>query len=78
MITVYDFMNLCIDDDQIYTIYDFSKGDVVFTGTIRELPDELDNYNVVSFDSLFIIKLTGKKCGIIGMKLTMKCLGRLY
>lgn len=52
MITVYDFMNLCIDDDQIYTIYDFSKGDVVFTGTIRELPDELDNYNVVSFDSI--------------------------
>ena len=51
MIAVYDFMNLCIDDDQIYTIYDFSKGDVVFTGTIRELPDELDNYNVVSFDS---------------------------
>ena len=52
MIAVYDFMNLCIDDDQIYTIYDFSKGDVVFTGTIRELPDELDNYNVVSFDSI--------------------------
>lgn len=52
MIAVYDFMNLCIDDDQIYTIYDFNKGDVVFTGTIRELPDELDNYNVVSFDSI--------------------------
>ena len=52
MIAVYDFMNLCIDDDQIYTIYDFSKGDVVFTGTISELPDELDNYNVVSFDSI--------------------------
>ena len=52
MIVVYDFMNLCIDDDQIYTIYDFSKGDIVFTGTIRELPDELDNYNVVSFDSI--------------------------
>lgn len=52
MIAVYDFMNLCIDDDQIYTIYDFSKGDVVFTGAIRELPDELDNYNVVSFDSI--------------------------
>lgn len=52
MIAVYDFMNLCIDDDQIYAIYDFSKGDVIFTGTIRELPDELDNYNVVSFDSV--------------------------
>ena len=52
MIAVYDFMNLCIDDDQIYTIYDFSKGDVIFTGTIRELPDELDNYNVASFDSI--------------------------
>ena len=52
MIAVYDFMNLCIDDDQVYDIYDFSKGDVIFTGTIRELPDELDNYNVVSFDSV--------------------------
>lgn len=52
MIAVYDFMNLCIDDDQIYAIYDFSEGNVIFMGTIRELPDELDNYNVVSFDSI--------------------------
>lgn len=52
MIAVYDFMNLCIDDDQIYAIYDFSEGNVIFIGTIRELPDELDNYNVVSFDSI--------------------------
>ena len=52
MIAVYDFMNLCIDDDQIYAIYDFCEGNVIFMGTIRELPDELDNYNVVSFDSI--------------------------
>lgn len=52
MIAVYDFMNLCIDDGQVYAVYDFSKGDVIFTGTIKELPDELDNYNVVSFDSV--------------------------
>ena len=52
MIAVYDFMNLCIDDDQIYAIYDFSEDNVIFMGTIRELPDELDNYNVVSFDSV--------------------------
>lgn len=52
MIAVYDFMNLCIDDDQIYAIYDFSEGNVIFMETIRELPDELDNYNVVSFDSI--------------------------
>lgn len=52
MIAVYDFMNLCIDDDQIYAIYDFSEDNVIFMGTIRELPDELDNYNVVSFDSI--------------------------
>lgn len=52
MIAVYDFMNLCIDDGQVYSIYDFSKGGIIFTGTIRELPDELDNYNVVSFDNI--------------------------
>lgn len=52
MIAIYDFMNLCIDDGQVYAIYDFSKGGVIFTGTIGELPDELDNYNVVSFDNI--------------------------
>lgn len=57
MITVYDFMNLCIDNDQVYSIYDFSKGEIIFTGTIRELPDELDNYNVMSFDSITIDKI---------------------
>ena len=40
MITVYDFMNLCIDNLQVYKLYDISVDQVVWSGCIDDLPDK--------------------------------------
>lgn len=52
MITVYDFMNLCIGDSQVYMLYDISTDQIVWVGRIDELPDEYANLEVGSFDEL--------------------------
>lgn len=52
MITVYDFMNLCIDNLQVYELYDISTDQIIWFGRIDDLPDEYANLEVTSFDEL--------------------------
>ena len=52
MITVYDFIDLCIDNGQIYELYDNATEAVIWKGTIDQLPDEYEYLEVNSFDSI--------------------------
>jgi hypothetical protein len=52
MITVYDFMDLCIGNFQIYKLYDISIDQIIWSGCIDDLPDEYANLEVTSFDEL--------------------------
>lgn len=52
MITVYDFMDLCVDNGQIYELYDAAVGAVTWSGTIDQLPDKYEYLEVNSFDSV--------------------------
>lgn len=52
MITVYDFMNLCIGNFQVYELFDISTSKVVWTGCIDDLPEKYEYLEVGSFDEI--------------------------
>ena len=52
MITVYDFMSLCIVDFQVYNLYDFSSDRIIWSGCIDDLPDKYADLEVASFDEV--------------------------
>lgn len=50
--TVYEFLNLCIDDTQKFALYDFAKDEVVWLGLAEDLPERLEDCEVSSFDGI--------------------------
>ncbi len=52
MITVYDFMYLCIGNLQVYKLYDISIDQIIWSGCIDDLPDKYADLEVTSFDEL--------------------------
>ena len=50
--TVYEFLNLCIDDTQKFALYDFSKDEIVWLGLAEDLPERLEDCEVSSFDGI--------------------------
>ncbi|MBQ2636662.1 MAG: hypothetical protein IJG09_08215 [Methanobrevibacter sp.] len=53
MITVYGFRNLFIDDMQELAIFDNESGQVVWTGYAYQMPDEYDDLEIDSIDTIF-------------------------
>ena len=52
MVTVYDFVNMCITDEQRFRIYDMHKEENIWEGEGADLPYELGDATVWSFDSV--------------------------
>lgn len=50
--TVYEFLNMCIDDTQKFALYDFARDEVVWMGQAQDLPERFDDYEVSSFDGI--------------------------
>lgn len=50
---VFEFMEYSIDVDwQEFTIYDTDKGEDVFTGTLDECPEQYEQAEICSFDTI--------------------------
>lgn len=60
MITVYDFMDLCINDEQPFSLYDMTAEEVVWTGVKEDLPEEYEYLQVWGFDGIMPILYGGK------------------
>ena len=52
MLSVYDFIDLCITDEQVFSLWDNATESVIWTGTKDDLPDEYEYLNVWSFDGV--------------------------
>lgn len=51
--TVFGFMKYSIDVDyQEFTIYDVDKGENVFVGTLNECPEQYEQAEICSFDTI--------------------------
>lgn len=48
--SVYDFLNLAIDDGEEVRIYDFTAEEEVFCGSARDAMFDFGEYEVMSFD----------------------------
>ena len=58
--TIYDFLELCIEPNLLHVqIYDFSSQKVVFDGNGDEIPEELTEAEISSFD---VPDLYGRIC----------------
>lgn len=53
MITVYGFRNLFIDDMQELEIFDNESASVVWHGYAFEVPDDYDDLEIDSIDTIF-------------------------
>lgn len=60
MITVYDFMNMCVNEEQPFILYDMTKSEEVWKGTQDDIPYEYQNMLVWSFDGVLPILYGGK------------------
>ena len=53
MITVYDFLDLCIEKSfQTVALYDMDSGEIVYKGSAEDVPYEYSEMEVWSWDCL--------------------------
>ena len=57
--TLYDFRYLFVDDSQLVRIYDITSEKNVFEGEFENLPTELEDYEVMSIDTIYKIDFDG-------------------
>ena len=50
--TVFEFLNLCVDDTQKFALYDFAEDEVVWMGLAEDLPERFEDCEVSSFDGI--------------------------
>lgn len=50
--TLYEFMNLCVADTQVFEVFDCTKEKVVWRGTIDDLPEKIEDCEVMSYDAI--------------------------
>lgn len=53
MMTLYDLREMFIDDSQMIRIYDIAKEDNIYEGEFRDIPDEYEDYEISSIDSVY-------------------------
>ena len=57
--TLYDFRYLFVDNSQLVRIYDITSDKKVFEGEFENLPTELEDYEVMSIDTIYKIDFDG-------------------
>ena len=51
--TIYEFVGLCCEPSfQVYEIYDIDSGKTLYKGTGDEIPTDLEDYEVSSYDCI--------------------------
>ncbi len=51
--TVYDIMDLFIDDSQYIELYDIETDNVVYSGEFCDMPEEFEDREVCSIDNIY-------------------------
>ena len=57
--TLYDLRYLFTDDSQLVHIYDITSEENVFEGEFEDLPTELEDYEVMSIDTIYKFDFDG-------------------
>lgn len=57
--TLYDLKELFVDDSQLIRIYNLGSEEYLYEGEFADLPTELEDYEVMSIDTIYKIDFDG-------------------